>query len=108
MPANDELLTGMLICYCGQPAEVVIPTNPPFETWIDEINAPGPISGFYSCSTPGCSGNIKEFLEKRLKAMQKLTDEEKQILGLWYYPQQKEPEVEKNAFGRWLGRLFHV
>ena len=33
------------------------------------------------------------------------TDEEKQLLGLWQYP---EPVVKKNAFGRWLAGLFHV
>jgi len=77
----------------------------PVEVWIDEINAPGCYSGFWSCVTPGCRNNQKEYHEKRLLAMQKLTDEEKQLLGLWQYP---EPVVKKNAFGRWLAGLFHV
>ena len=97
MSFDDEEWT----CFCGEPMKLVN-----VETWIDEENAPGKLIGFWSCPTPGCRGNSKEYFERRLIAMQKLTEEEKKVLGLWHIPAPVAKKSE-HLFHRWLKRLAH-
>ena len=97
MSFNDEEWT----CFCGAPMEVVS-----VETWIDEKNAPGELTGIWSCPMPGCRGNAKEHFERRLVAMQKLTEEDMKVLGLWRYSEPGTPKPE-NLFMRWLRGLIH-
>lgn len=69
----------MPVCICTMEMESVM-----FRAWSYD-NCPTAIIAL-SCTNPGCSGNIKERNERYVTAMQKLTDEEKKLLGLWYYP----------------------
>lgn len=97
MSFDDEEWT----CFCGEPMKLVN-----VETWIDEENAPGKLIGFWSCPTPGCRGNAKEYFERRLAAMRKLTEEDMKLLGLWR-PSKPEALKHENLFMRWLRGLVH-
>ena len=76
-----EMLEGIfeedVLCICGKKMEIV-----DVDAWgVD--NAECRMIGVFSCASPGCSGNHKEYCEKYLAAMRKLTDDEKKLLHLW-------------------------
>jgi hypothetical protein len=54
-----------------------------FPRWDDRENRETHMYGVYSCPAEGCQGNFKEYHTKRLAAMNKLTEEDKRLLGLW-------------------------
>ena len=72
-----HLIESTMTCLCGE--EMVITD---FEAW-GIGNTSIHLFGVYSCPSMGCSGNLREQHEKRLVAMNKLTDQEKKMLGLW-------------------------
>ena len=65
-------------CHCGY--DMVITD---FPVWDDLENRETHLYGMYSCPVEGCQGNFKEYHVKRLAAMNKLTDEDKRLVGLW-------------------------
>ena len=67
-----------IVCICGEKTGLC-----EFDAWLDVENRVTHMKGMYSCSTPGCSGNVKEKNEKRLAAISKLTDDEKKMLDIW-------------------------
>ncbi len=76
--SEEPVYDGPLLCICGKEMRIC-----EFDFWDDQTNSISNLVGVYSCPTIGCSGNCKEYQEKRLAAMTKLTEEEKMVLGLW-------------------------
>lgn len=74
------------ICICG--AEYVPKT---WKVWFSLTGDVSEVTGI-GCPTKGCPANISEYAERQLTTLQKLSAEDRRILGLLY-----KPDYEKVA-----------